>query len=269
MIKKYKAEEISLRVKFDFDLLPESLKEEPLYSTIESVRRMFEIILQKSTQNLRPTDLIRLLIQSEGLDKPISTSIMNVSECTVEKVLSTVVRVLQSKDEIRIDGGFAIDVITVQRDVGAGKFRKVANIELDRLKKKSILSIPYTDDELCCAKAIVYALAHLKKDQTAINAMRNRDRPALKKRAIKLHEDAGVRLGPCTYEEVAKFESFLDVQIVVISSDNFNKVTFILFIYFDNSYFFLLFIVSYESFYVNLGILQRTGQRAEDFVMAS
>ncbi|GIY23146.1 DNA-directed DNA polymerase [Caerostris extrusa] len=48
-------------------------------------------------------------------------------------------------------------------------------------EKKSIFSIPTDDDNLCCAKAIVFALAHVKKDSTAMEAMRKHNRPALKK----------------------------------------------------------------------------------------
>ena len=228
-----------MRVKLNFDLLPDDLKDNPIYSVIVLVQRMFEIIIRKSTQNLRETDMIRLLMNSDELDKPVSTCLMPVSELTVEKVVAALVIVLQSKDEIRLDTGFNIDVITIRKDVGAGKFRKITNIEIDRLRKKSILAIPFDEQGLCCAKAIVYGLAHLEGDRTAIDAMRRRNRPALLKRAIKLHEDADVPLGPCTYAEISKFESFLNVQIVVISSENLNKVNtkvFLLKIFFLKSF---------------------------------
>ncbi|XP_035217350.1 uncharacterized protein LOC118190704 [Stegodyphus dumicola] len=97
---------------------------------------------------------------------------------------------------------------------------------MDRLDKKSILSIPYDDEGLCCAKAIVYALAHLNKDTTAINAMKNCRRPALVKRAKELHMAANVPLGPCTFSEIAIFEDHLDVQIAVFSSENLNRVVY-------------------------------------------
>lgn len=136
-------------------------------------------------------------------------------------------RVLQSKEEIRLDSGFTADVITINRDVGAGgQKRRVINVEIDRLRKSSILSIPPDNEGLCCAKAIVYALAHLEKNSTAINSMRDRRRPALINKARSLHADAGVPLGPCTYSEIAIFEEHLDLQIVVISTSNQNKVYF-------------------------------------------
>ncbi|CAL1281835.1 unnamed protein product [Larinioides sclopetarius] len=79
---------------------------------------------------------------------------------------------------------------------------------------------------MCCAKAIYYALAHLENDRLAINAMRNRRRSALSKRPKKLHHEAGVPVGPCTYTEISIYEEFLNVQVVVISPENLNKVSY-------------------------------------------
>lgn len=121
---------------------------------------------------------------------------MSVSELTVEKILSAVMKVLQSKNEIRLDIAFTVDIITIQRDVGGGKGnKKVTNISIDRLRKRSVLSIPVDDQGLCCAKGIVFALAHLNKHRKGINALRDPRRPALLNRAKQLHADAGVPLG--------------------------------------------------------------------------
>ena len=94
--------------------------------------------------------------------------------------------------------------------MGGGR-RKIANISLDRLEKHCILPIPPDDENLCCAKAIVFAKAHLDNDRTAINAMKRRDRPALMKRARDLHANPRVPLGPCTFGEIAQFEDHLNV----------------------------------------------------------
>ncbi|GIY16091.1 DNA-directed DNA polymerase [Caerostris darwini] len=110
---------------------------------------------------------------------------MPVSDLTIEKILTEILKVLQSKKSIQLDSAFKVEVITIRRSVGAGR-SKVANISLDRLRKKSIFSIPTDDDNLCCAKAIVFALAHAKKDSTAMEAIRKHNRPALKKSAQEL-----------------------------------------------------------------------------------
>ena len=193
---------------------------------MDTVRSLFVHVIRRSTENLAPTDLIRFCIQADSLDKPISTCLMPVSSLTVEKLLAAISKVLQSKDEIRLDSGFQLDVITVHRPVGAG--RKIVNISTDRIKKKCIFVIPPDDEGLCCAKAIVFALAHSNGDRTAMNSMRDLRRPNLINRARSLHEEAGVPAGPCTLLEIRQFEEHLNVQIAVFSSENLNKVCFIL-----------------------------------------
>lgn len=84
--------------------------------------------------------------------------------------------------------------------------------------------MPTDEEGLCCVKAIVFAIAHLEKDKTAINAMKRQDRPSLINRERQLHEDTGVPFGPCTSREITKFEEFLKIQIAVSSSKNRNRV---------------------------------------------
>ncbi|KMQ81833.1 hypothetical protein RF55_25059, partial [Lasius niger] len=172
--------------------------------------------------DLLPTDLVRFCIQDAGLNKPISTTLMHVSEVTVEHVLSRLMKVLQSNDHIDLSSGFTVDVITIRRPVGAGRM-KGNNVEDACLKKKSILKIPEDDEGLCCAKAILYALAHLDQDKTAIVTLRDKHRPALMNRARILHEESGVPPGPCTYTEVAQFERHLNIQIGVVVAENMNE----------------------------------------------
>ncbi|GIY34306.1 DNA-directed DNA polymerase [Caerostris extrusa] len=163
----------------DPERLPSGIAGVPLGTIVGALRQLFLTIIERSTETLAPTDLIRFYIQDDHLDHPISTTIMPVSDLTIEKILTEILKVLQSKKSIQLDSGFKVEIA-----------------------KKSIVSIPIDDDNLCCAKAIVFALAHAKKDATAISAMKNRNRPALKKRAQELHEAAGVPLGPCTFQEV-------------------------------------------------------------------
>ena len=78
---------------------------------------------------------------------------MKVSDLTVEKVMIIVLKVLQSKDTIELVEGFLTD----------------------HLQKQSILAIPYDDEGLCCAKAIVFALAHLENNKRNIETLRKRN----------------------------------------------------------------------------------------------
>lgn len=225
---KYRAEEISYRAGINAERLPKDATDAPLVITTDLVRELFTVLIRRTTESLRPSDRIRFCIQADGLDKPISTCLLPVKSVTIEKLLSAVMKVLQSKNEIQMDSTFVVDVITITQPIGAGGSRKITNISLDRIGKKSVLDVPYDDEGLCCAKAIISTLAYVRKDRTAINSLRDRRRPALMNRARALHEEAAVPLGPCTFQEVAQFEEFLGIQIVVYAAENFNKVSIFL-----------------------------------------
>lgn len=155
-------------------------------------------------------------------------------DMTVEKILSCVYKVVQSKNAICLDESLKINVITVKRPSGAGKWerkRRVINIASDRLKKKSIISVPMDGSVLCCAKAVIYGLAVLRKDRTAIESYRKENRPALRKKAEELHRQLNLPIEPCGLDQIALFENKLNVQICVLSSDNFNQVCLISLLY--------------------------------------
>nr|GBN99399.1 hypothetical protein AVEN_2521-1 [Araneus ventricosus] len=197
---RYNANEIIFQARLNTDGLPDTLRKTPLKFAVKVVRQLIELLIRRCTQDLRLSDLIRFCVQAIGLDKPISTRIMTVSSLTVERVVSVIMRVLQSKDKITLEDGFTIDVITIRQDVGAGKTNtRVVNIDIDRIRKRSVITVPLSEDGLCCAKAIIYTIAHLEKDMKSINVLKDHRRETLVNRAKALHTDAGVLLGSCTY----------------------------------------------------------------------
>ncbi|GFY02554.1 uncharacterized protein TNCV_3504341 [Trichonephila clavipes] len=129
------------------------------------IRKLLETLLQRVISSLEPTDLIRAEIFSEHLDRTISTHLMLVSEMSVEKIMACATKVLQSKSEVRLDEGFNIEIITIRRPVGSGKRnRRVLIPSIDRLRKTSIRYVPDDDLNICCAKAIILAIAEVEKD---------------------------------------------------------------------------------------------------------
>lgn len=68
----FKAEEISFRARIDMERTPQSLIETPNVAAVEAVHQIFVSLLERCSSNLRPNDLIRFVIQSDDLDKPIS-----------------------------------------------------------------------------------------------------------------------------------------------------------------------------------------------------
>ncbi|XP_071032984.1 uncharacterized protein [Parasteatoda tepidariorum] len=112
-----------------------------------------------------------------------------------------------------------------ENDPPIGNFLGDFTDELDGDVITTFVSAIEPDDlGLCCAKAIVYATAHLDNNRKLIDVLRRKNRPALLNKAKELHAAAGVPLGPCTFNEVAIFERFLNIQISVTVLENNNKV---------------------------------------------
>ncbi|GFS85633.1 uncharacterized protein NPIL_210681, partial [Nephila pilipes] len=158
--------------------------------TTDAIRTLFETLLLRVMSSLEPTDLMRVIIFSDHLDRPISTHLMLVSEMSVEKIMACAVKVLQSKSEVRLDKGFNVEIITIHRPVGS---------------------------------AILLAIAEVEKD-VDLKSLRRKDCDLLKRPAIALHQKTGVPQGPCGFEEIALFEQNLKIQVVVISTTASNQV---------------------------------------------
>ncbi|GFW59979.1 uncharacterized protein TNCV_4864341 [Trichonephila clavipes] len=135
-------------------------------------------------------------------------------------------KVLQSKSEVRLDEGFNIGIITIRRPVGSGKRNsRVLIPSIDRLRKKSIRCVPEDDLNICCAKAIILAIAEVEKDAD-LRSLRKKDCCLLQRRAIALHQKTGVPQGPCGFEEIALFEQYLKIQVIVVSTTALNQVCY-------------------------------------------
>ena len=92
-------------------------------------------------------------------------------------------------------------------------------------KKRCIVHIRNTDD-LCCARALVTAKAKL--DQHPQWWSFRHGRKLQKERALKLHREAHVPLGPCGHEELTQFSqvpSLLDYQILLVDADRAFRIT--------------------------------------------
>ncbi|KAG8173058.1 hypothetical protein JTE90_016150 [Oedothorax gibbosus] len=189
--KKFRAEEFIFEVKIDQQRAP-AASLTPFNILTQQIRSLFEAILQRSTMNLVGHD-IRFCLFSDRLDKLISTCQMRVDEMTVDILLATISKVLQSKTEIPLDKCFHLDIITVKRPSPGSGRRRVTNLQLDCLNKKSIYQLEEDGSGLCCARAISYAMA-IKNADPQLRNIRRKGSDVLRKRAEDLHRAAGVPL---------------------------------------------------------------------------
>ena len=81
---------------------------------------------------------------------------------TVERILSEIESVLQSYEHFVVDETFGIELVHVQAVAGSGyKMKTCVDITNMLERKKSIIQIK-NKDELCCARAIVTAMARIE-----------------------------------------------------------------------------------------------------------
>ncbi|GBM49313.1 hypothetical protein AVEN_243416-1 [Araneus ventricosus] len=213
--RRFQCDEIVFAAMIDIDKLPLHARNATIRSLLQVLQNLFQaiMIIDRATRNLAPADLIRLLLQSDHLDRPISTTLMPVSQMTAEKFLSCLIKAIQSDQEIPLDAAFIVEVFVIQRPVGGGGkgHHRVINIAIDRLRKKSVLSIMPEETSICCANAILLALAS-KESPTELKSLCDARNTVLERRAIKLHNDVGIPLGPCGVKEISAFERHLDIQ---------------------------------------------------------
>lgn len=190
-----------------------------------TLRRLFQTIFEDLTIGSKPTNLVRLTVQSPSLDYPIIIPFLRIKELTPDRFMSEIERVLQSNEDFVIDESLLLEVTLVDMPAGGARKKcKFVNTEKFLQTKKCILQIQNNDD-LCCARAIVTAKARIEKHEKweSIRKCGN----VQETMAIQLHTQAGVALVKCGVEEVKLFQKIMpQYQIHVISQQHFNGIIY-------------------------------------------
>ena len=196
---------------------------------IESYQRtqaIFEHLLNNVTEGMNDQDQVRFVLRSDQLDTLISMPFMPVEQLSTERVFSQIERVIQSNRDFRLNDTVTIDIIHVEAPEGSGRSkRNVLNIKDFLHKKKSIITIQ-NNDNLCLARALVVAIAKIKKDPHYKDLMKP-GRRTQEKKARELHEAANVPLGPCGIPEVELFQKYLtNYEINIVSGNHDNSIIY-------------------------------------------
>lgn len=157
--------------------------------------------------SIEPSDLVRMSIDNQELDFPISLPFMRRSALTVDRILSEIERVLESYEQFVLDESLGIELIHVHLPGGDVSKRK-PYVDLEKLlkDKTSVIRIQNTD-EMCLARALVVAVAKILKDPQWNNIRQGR--AIQKTMAINLHHRAGVPLGKCGIAEIKLYQNAL------------------------------------------------------------
>ena len=191
-----------------------------------TLNRAFQHLFDRLPSDMAPHDQVRLILNSQQLDKSISLPFLQRDRLTPQRFLAAVERVVQSNDQFTLDDSVSVNVVHVEMPQGGtGRKRDVVNLESYLTKKRGIIQTKNKDD-LCCARAIIVAKAKLDKDPH-YEAIRKPNRAMQSRLARELHESAGVPLGPCGIPEVTKFQTALpDYQLNVISKEHLNALIY-------------------------------------------
>ena len=110
-----------------------------------------------------PNDLIRLTMDNPELNYPIVLPFIRRSALTVERIFSEIERVLQSYEQFVLDGTFGVEFGHVHLFKGSRQKRN-PYVDIGKLleDKRNIIQIR-NSDYLCCARALVTAMARVQK----------------------------------------------------------------------------------------------------------
>ena len=218
--KKFRTTAVDYSVSFN------DLKDLDLIQEYERTQKIFDKLLNDVTSGMDEGDLIRFVLRSEQLDKPISLPFMPISRLTPERVFSQIERVVQSHQDFRLNESVIVDIVHVEMPRGSGK-RKRDNIDLESYleSKRSVVRIR-NKDNLCLARALVVAIANVDKDKRYKLLMDYRS-PAQEKAARELHQRAGVPFGSCGIPEVKQFQKCLpEYEINIVSMDHGDSIIY-------------------------------------------
>ena len=137
----------------------------------------------------------------------------------VDTFLNNLSKMLNSNEQFEMDDSFNPSFVHVRAaPIGGGKKRRLLPGHLSstrlRLEKQSVIPIPQTDDNLCCARAIVTAKAHT--DGHPQWQLFRRGRRIQLSSATNLHLDAGVAFGMCGPPGLRKFAEVLPGYKIVV-----------------------------------------------------
>ena len=138
---------------------------------------------------------------------------------------------LNSNEQFEMDDSFQLSITQVHHaPQGTGKPRRGKpghpTMEMLKAKKNSVIRIQ-NDDELCCARALVVAKA--KADQhPKWHSIRQGKGSLQRELALRLHDEARVPPGPCSYEALTQFSaapSLADYQILLVDAHRSYHIT--------------------------------------------
>ncbi|KAG1710397.1 putative DNA polymerase [Nymphon striatum] len=221
-IKKFNLTEINHAIKFK-----EAWNNLDFADVLTELQYIFESALKSATADLHATDRIKVFLNHESLQVPITVPLMLVSELTAETILEAIERVLQSEKHITFDGTLRLDISTIRVGRVGGKrlYTHCALDGTDSRRKKSIITIT-GHDNMCMARSVLLGVAALRKDKNYEKLRKTYRMPqtiAARKLLCTLKLNVNIKH---TIETLGYFERHFNVQCIVISCMDMNAIVY-------------------------------------------
>ena len=201
----------------------------------EGLRRAVNQVLT-TTPDLHDQDRLYFTIGSDRLHNNFQGWGLRAGEWReggnrVAALFDRLAQALNSNEQFEMDDSFQLSITQVHHaPQGSGKPRrgKPGHPTMDMLTRnsKSIIRIN-NKDELCCARALVVAKARVDQ-HPKWESIRKGKGPLQRELALRLHDDARVPPGPCSYDALTAFSqapSLAGYQILLVDAHRSYHIT--------------------------------------------
>ena len=221
-VKKYKATATDYRLRLrNLDEL--ALNALPLLSAV------IDDVLQSLTLDFRPKDMVRIILQAPGLDKPIALPFIKKDDLTMDRFMTRVEHVLQSKKDVKLNSDMTVNLVHMGMVEGGRNKRPMFQTWKEKKKEwYCIINITNQRDDMCLARAIVTGKAkhELKSTDRVWRNIKDGGNHQTD-HATDLHVEAKVPFNMCGLDQVKVFQQVVpDYQLCVVSKEQFDKIIY-------------------------------------------
>ena len=220
--QRFGADNITYRLKVHKGIANRKISE-----VLGEMYSMFNDLVTNLRNDLQDGDLVRFYLNHPILHTPITISARPIEELSVEDIMTEVEKVLQSEEELKLDEQFEIHVGILRLPRG-GRGKYFVNKQHGVSRKRSIVEIQNTQDNLCFDRAVVVCLAKLEAINSSNDSKKKRWKKIINKNcleqfqsALKLRKSVGLPEEHfVTVQDMKLYEEKLDIRIVVIDNNN-------------------------------------------------
>ena len=168
--------------------------------------------------------MLRIIVGNEELPNPISTKLKKIEDFGVNETEGLVNTV--EYHNVPLDKS-QISVQSVKIPTGSSRLY----LSRDTATRENCIITIKNNDTICLAHSIVTACGNLKPENWTKSQLHNgfnKSRKLQKDQALKLHEDADVKINDYGNDlnDVNKFANYLNIEINIIDSDQFKEIVY-------------------------------------------